>query len=113
MGVSGPWLCCQSGVEPAVVSAVVSRPLHTYRERPHILAGTPAIPNAVEVRPQELCGQQRPQIQITAEQTNNEIQPDKNVPEPKSLADNKNGRLGKNPPKAAQQQGFEQQNKAT
>ncbi len=100
------------GIEPAVVSAVVGQPLHTYRVQPHILAGTAAIPNAVEVGPQELRGQQRPQIQITAEKTNNEIQPEKNVPEPKALADNENGRLGKNPPKAARQQGVQQQNKA-
>ncbi len=92
------------GIAPSIVSAVVGSPLRTYQVRPRVLAGTAAtVPNAVTVQASELKQQQAQTAEAVVQETKTTIQPAKSVPEPKALADNENGRLGDNPPKAAKQ----------
>jgi hypothetical protein len=91
------------GIAPSVVSAVIGAPLRTYRVRPRVLAGTASVPNAVTVQASELKQQDTRVAEAVVQDTGTTIEPEKNVPEPKALADNENGRLGENPPKAARQ----------
>jgi hypothetical protein len=92
------------GIEPAVVATIVRRPIHAYNIRPRVLAGTARVPGAVEVRAQELARGGRPQVRVRAEQSTTVIRPGRNVPQPRPLAANENGRLGDNPPRAARQE---------
>ncbi len=91
------------GIAPTVVSAVVGAPLRTYQVRPRVLAGTARVPNAVTVQASELKQQNVQAAETVVQETSTTIEPSKSVPEPKALADNENGRLGDNPPKAARQ----------
>jgi hypothetical protein len=97
----GPAFAVNPGIEPAVVASITHRSLHIYRVRPHVIAGTARIPNAVEISAGELRGRNRPQIKVSAERTSTTIRSEKNVPQPQALGKNKNGRLGNRPPKAA------------
>jgi hypothetical protein len=91
------------GIAPTVVSAVTGAPLRTYQVRPRVLAGTARVPNAVTVQASELKQQNVQAAEAAVQETKTTIEPGKSVPEPKALADNENGRLGDNPPKAARQ----------
>jgi hypothetical protein len=100
----GPAFAVNPGIAPTIVSAVVGQPLTTYQVRPVVVAGTANIPNAVTVQASEL---QQGATQVAAkevvQETQAKVEPAKEVPEPKPLAENEKGRLGENPPKAAQQ----------
>jgi hypothetical protein len=90
------------GIAPAVIAAATRVPLHTYQVRPMVLAGTASIPGAVTVRADEL--RQRNVVaerQTAIRETNNIVEPTRNVPPPQALAPHENGRLGANPPRAA------------
>jgi hypothetical protein len=99
----GAGFAVNPGIAPTVVSAVVGQPLRTYEVRPRVLAGTASVPNAVTVRASELKQQDVQSAEVSVKATKTTIQAAKDVPEPKALADNENGRLGDNPPKAAKQ----------
>jgi hypothetical protein len=88
------------GIEPAIVAAAVGRPLHSFDVRPQVLAGTPAVPNAVQITSQQIQ-QHQVQRQASLRQTQTEIRPTRNVPPPQPLSANEHGRLGQNPPRAA------------
>ncbi len=98
----GPRFAVNPGIAPTVVAAISGRPLHAYQVRPHVLAGTARLPNAVEVRAQDLQSKDRTKVRVTAQETRTTIKPEKDVPQPKPLAAKENGRLGEHPPKAAQ-----------
>jgi len=91
------------GIAPTIVSAVIGSPLRTYQVRPRVLVGTARVPNAVTVQASELKQQEGQTAEVAVQETKTTIQPAKDVPEPRALADNENGRLGDNPPKAAKQ----------
>jgi hypothetical protein len=98
------------GIEPAFIAASIGRPIPEYQVRPHVLAGTASLPNAVEVRAEDLRRtdfRQNLMRQTNIHETNNAIRPATNVPRPQPLAANEHGRLGQNPPRAAS--GFAQQ----
>jgi uncharacterized protein DUF6600 len=88
------------GIEPAIVAAAVGRPLHAFEVRPQVLAGTPAVPNAVQVSSTQIQ-QHQVQRQASLRQTQTEIRPAQNVPAPQPLSPNEHGRLGQSPPRAA------------
>jgi hypothetical protein len=91
------------GISPAIVAAAVGQPVHTFQVRPVVLAGTANIAGATTVRADQLRTNRTSVVrQATAvQQTNNTIQPARNVPPPQPLARGENGRLGDNPPRAA------------
>jgi Family of unknown function (DUF6600) len=89
------------GISPAIIAAVSRRPLRAYEVRPVVLAGTAKIPGALEVRAQDLRGRNI-RDQVTVRQTQNVIRPADRVQPPQPLAAGERGRLGDNPPRAAQ-----------
>jgi hypothetical protein len=103
----GPVLAVNPGIAPAIIAAAVGRPLRTFEVRPRILAGTAPIPGAMEVRPQDLRQGQAQRTQPTVRESQNVIQPSRNVPPAQPLAAGERGRLGDNPPRAARQGGRE------
>jgi hypothetical protein len=103
----GPVVAVNPGIPPAIIAAAVGRPLRTFEVRPRILAGTAQIPGAVEVRPQDLRQERAQRTQVTVRETQNVIQPSRNVPPAQPLAAGEQGRLGDNPPRAARQGGRE------
>lgn len=93
------WLPEQNRREPGIIAAAVGRPLHAFEVRPRVLAGTPAVPNAVQISAQQLRQTRQVQRQLT--QTSTEIRPVQTVPKPQALSANEQGRLGQHPPRAA------------
>jgi hypothetical protein len=92
------------GIEPTFIAASIGRPVPEFEVRPHVLAGTAAVPNAIEVRAEDLRRtdfRQNLVRQSNITETNNTIRPTANVPQPQPLAPNEHGRLGENPPRAA------------
>jgi len=92
------------GIEPAILAAAIRRPIPQFQVRPRVFAGTAQLPNAIQVRPNEL-GRADFRRSIAREtnirQTNNVIRPASSVPKPQPLGHNEHGRLGQNPPSAA------------
>ncbi len=103
----GPVVAVNPGIPPAIIAAAVGRPLRAFEVRPRILAGTAQIQGAVEVRPEDLRQGQAQRAQVTVRETQNVIQPSRNVPPAQPLAAGEQGRLGDNPPRAARQGGRE------
>lgn len=98
------------GIAPAIVAAAVGRPIRSYDVRPRVFAGTARIPNAVEVRGDELRSPAfrqnfRQNFQQSLRQTGREITPAARVSQPQPLGRNEQGRLGSNPPRAASSAG--------
>ena len=89
------------GIEPAIVAASAGHALKTYQVRPVVLAGTAAVPNAIQAGPQQFRQArqlQRQNIRVTQ----NQIRPAAQIPKPIPLAKNERGRLGQQPPRFAQ-----------
>ena len=89
------------GIEPAIVAASAGHALKTYQVRPVVLAGTAAVPNAIQAGPQQFRQArelQRQSIRVTQ----NQIRPAAQIPKPIPLAKNERGRLGQQPPRFAQ-----------
>jgi uncharacterized protein DUF6600 len=103
----GQVVAVNPGIPPAIIAAAVGRPLRTNEVRPRILAGTAHIQGAVEVRPQDLRQGRAQRTQVTVRETQNVIQPSRNVPPAQPLAAGERGRLGDNPPRASGQGGRE------
>lgn len=97
------------GIQPAYIAAFIGRPVPEYSVRPHVLAGTVSLPNAIEVTGEDLrSGDFRRDLmrQTNIRQTNT-IEPARNLSPPQPLGRGEHGRLGDNPPRAAQ--GFAQE----
>jgi hypothetical protein len=90
------------GIPAAFIAARVGRPLRTFEVQPHVLAGTAQIPNAVVVREQDLRSGRNFRAQTTVRETRTEIRPSQQITAPRELGANERGRLGDNPPRAAQ-----------
>src|SRR6266487_4369965 len=103
----GPAVAVNPGIPPAIIAAAVGRPLRAFEVRPRILAGTAQIQGAVEVRPEDLRQGQAQRAQVTVRETQNVIQPSRNVPPAQPLAAGEQGRLSDNPPRAGRQGGRE------
>lgn len=91
------------GIAPSYVAAFAGRPVVSYEVRPRVIAGTSRINNAIEVRIDDLRDrkrfqQARPQIR----ETKTRIEAVREVPAPRALEANEQGRLGERPPRAAQ-----------
>jgi Family of unknown function (DUF6600) len=100
----GPVVVVNPGIPPAYIAVAVGRPIHAYEVRPRVVFGTSGVHGAVVIR----LGDNRPVPQIresvVVRQTTI-IQPAKQVPPPQALGRDERGRLGDDPPRAAQRPG--------
>ena len=102
------------GIPAAFIAAAIGRPLHTYAVQPRILAGTGQVPNATVVGAQQLQalrhgGQNRNfGAQASLRETSQTIAPARGSQQLRPLAAGERGRLGDNPPLAAQGPGTQQ-----
>jgi hypothetical protein len=88
------------GIEPAIVAASAGHAVKTYQVRPVVLAGTAAVPNAIQAGPQQFRQARQLQRQ-SIRVTQNQIRPVAQLPKPIPLAKNERGRLGQQPPRFA------------
>jgi hypothetical protein len=103
-------LAVNPGISPAFVARVSGAPLATYHVRPRVFASTQGVAGAVQVRREDLRSAQggRPGAPaarlgaISVQRTTTVIQPNAAVTAPQPLGKNERGRLGNNPPRAAQ-----------
>src|SRR5215813_3279796 len=99
----GPRFAVNPGIPAAFIAASVGRPLRAFEVRPRVLAGTGRIPGAVELRAQDLRSPQAVRsLRSELRESRTEIRPTASIPNPRPLAPNEQGRLGDNPPRAAQ-----------
>ena len=89
------------GIAPNIIAKFSGRPLRTFDVRPVVLAGTAQIPGAMQVRAQDVRGSSF-RAQTTVRQTQNTVRAADRVQAPQPLAAGERGRLGDNPPRAAQ-----------
>jgi hypothetical protein len=89
------------GIEPAIVAASAGHAVKTYQVRPVVLAGTAAVPNAIQAGPQQFRQARQLQRQ-SIRVTQNQIRPAAQITKPIPLAKNERGRLGQQPPRFAQ-----------
>jgi Family of unknown function (DUF6600) len=93
------------GIPAAFIAASVGRPLRAFDVRPRVFAGVARIPGAVEVRAEDL---RRPgaarSFRAEVRQSRTEIRATGRVADPQPLRAGEQGRLGDNPPRAAQGQ---------
>ena len=114
-------LAVNPGISPAFVARVNGAPIPTYRVRPRVFASTQGVAGAVQIRPEDLRGARggrrgapggpggavgpggRPRLApVSVQRTTTVIQPNASVTAPQPLDKNERGRLGTNPPRAAQ-----------
>jgi hypothetical protein len=97
------------GIPPAIIAAAIGRPLRTWDVRPRIVAGTAPVPGATVVRPQDLnalrdgARNRNMGLQTSVRETPQTIAPAARGTQLKPLAAGEQGRLGDNPPRAAQE----------
>jgi Family of unknown function (DUF6600) len=89
------------GIAPNIIAKFSGRPLRTFDVRPVVLAGTAQIPGALQVRAQDVRSSNF-RAQTTVRQTQNIVRATDRVQAPQPLAAGEQGRLGDNPPRAAQ-----------
>jgi hypothetical protein len=98
------------GVPPGNIAAIRGRPLPTYQVRPRLLAGTAALPGAVQVRAADLRRDREAGNRLGAREraatrdiirSSNTIRPPRAAPQPQPLGRGEVGRLGATPPRAA------------
>jgi hypothetical protein len=116
-------LAVNPGISPAYVARVRGAPVATYRVQPRVFASTQGVAGAVQVRREDLRNAgARPGVPpgagrpgrpdapggpprigaVSVERTNTLIQPNTAAAAPQPLGKNERGRLGTNPPRAAQ-----------
>jgi hypothetical protein len=114
-------LAVNPGISPAFVARVSGAPVATYRVRPRVFASTQGVAGAVQVRREDLRdarggrpggppGPGRPGTPggparlgaISVERTSTVIKPNAAITAPQPLGKNERGRLGTDPPRAAQ-----------
>ncbi len=98
------------GIAPGNIAAIRGRPLPTYQVRPRVLAGTAALPGAVQVRAADLRrereGGNRPAARERVAtrdiiRSSSTVRPPRAAPQPQTLGRGEVGRLGATPPRAA------------
>jgi hypothetical protein len=100
----GPRFAVNPGIPAAFIAASVGRPLRAFEVRPRVLPGTAKFRGAVEVRAEDLRRGQALRTQEFVRETQTVVRPADRVQEPRPLAAGEQGRLGDNPPRAAQGQ---------
>jgi hypothetical protein len=88
------------GIAPSIIAKFTGRPLRIFEVRPVMLAGTAQIPGALQVRAQDVRSSNF-RAQTTVRQTEKTVRAADRVQAPQPLAAER-GRLGDNPPRAAQ-----------
>ena len=105
------------GIPPGTIAGIRGRPLPTYQVRPRVLAGTAALPGAIQVRAEDLRrareGGNRPAARehvVTRDviRSSTVIRPPRAAPQPQPLGRGEVGRLGATPPRAARNAAVEQ-----
>src|SRR6266550_936893 len=89
------------GIPATVIAADIGRPLRSFQVRPVVLAGTVALPGALQVRAEELRSAQSDRTRVTVRETRTEIRPAARAPELQPLRPGEQGRFFDNPPRAA------------
>jgi hypothetical protein len=108
LAVNGARIAVNPGISPGFIARATHRPLPTYRVQPRVFGSTQGVAGAVRVRPEDLRGAPRgapgaPRINAVAVQrTTTVIQPATAVTPPQPLNKGEHGRIGSNPPRAAQ-----------
>ena len=99
------------GIPPAYVAAFVGRPIVSYDVRPRVIAGTTRVNNAIEFRTHDLRDTRRMQRdRAVIRETRTRIEAEREIPAPRALETNeRGGRLGERPPRAAQAPGDQRQ----
>jgi hypothetical protein len=93
------------GIPAGLIAAAVGHSLRTFDVRPRILAGTTPVPGALQLHAQDLRGAGGNRLlQSNVRQSANVIAPNR-AQQIRPLAAGEHGRLGDNPPRAAQAQG--------
>jgi uncharacterized protein DUF6600 len=101
----GARLAVNPGIPPATIAAIARRPLPAYQVRPRVVAGTRGVEGGIEIRAADLRGanaRDRARLREALQPTAAVIQPASSVPPPRPLKPDEKGRLGENPPRAAQ-----------
>lgn len=105
------------GIPPGNIAAIRGRPLPTYQVRPRVLAGTAALPGAIQVRAADLRrereGGNRPAARERVAtrdiiRSSSTIKPTRGAVQPLPLGRGEVGRLGATPPRAARNAAVEQ-----
>jgi hypothetical protein len=105
------------GIPPANIAAIRGRALPTYQVRPHVLAGTAALPGAIQVRSADLRrereGGNRPAARdhvATRDiiRSSSTVRPTRAAPQLQPLGRGEVGRLGAAPPRATRHAAVEQ-----
>jgi len=99
------------GISPGNIAAIRGRPLPTYQVRPRVLAGTAALPGAIQVRAADLrrereggnrpAARERVATRDIIRSSSTVIRPPRGAPQPQPLGRGEAGRLGATPPRAA------------
>jgi hypothetical protein len=103
------------GIPPGNVAAIRGRALPTYQVRPRVLAGTAALPGAIQVRTADL-GRERANRLAARDhvgtrdiiRSSSTVRPTRTVPQLQPLGRGEVGRLGAAPPRAARHAAVEQ-----
>jgi hypothetical protein len=102
----GARIAVNPGISPGVIGAASRSAIPTFRVHPRVLAGTQGVSGGVAVRPQDLRpgapGRPNAAPAVAVQKTTVMIQPTASVPKPQALGKDERGRLGTNPPRAAQ-----------
>ena len=85
------------GIPPAIIAAAAGQPIRSVAIKPPVVAGTSAVRGAIAVKPGD-----RQSSRLTVTPTTTVIAPATSVPAPQALKAGEHGRLGTNPPRAAQ-----------
>jgi hypothetical protein len=105
------------GIPPGKIAALRGRPLPTYQVRPRVLAGTAALPGAIQVRAADLRRAREGGNRLTARErvatrdiirSSSTVRPARAAPQPQPLGRGEVGRLGATPPRAARNAAVEQ-----
>jgi hypothetical protein len=105
------------GIPPGNIAAIRGRPLPTYQVRPRVLAGTAALPGAIQVRAADLRRERERGNRPAAREhvatqdiirSSSTIKPTRAAPQLQPLGRGEVGRLGATPPRAARNAAVEQ-----
>jgi hypothetical protein len=105
------------GIPPGKIAAIRGRALPTYQVRPRVLAGTAALPGAIQVRNTDLRSERQGGNRLAARdhvatrdiiRSSSTVRPARATPQLQPLGRGEVGRLGAAPPRAARQAAVEQ-----